>query len=98
VQPEIAAEPTDDVSRPKALQTLTGLVGQLEADLEEVSGLGDVIRAIEDATADLSADHREFGIEARVRRLRDDLEREATGWPSLAVRLGLVADTIRSSS
>jgi hypothetical protein len=98
VQPEIAAEPTDDVSRPKALQTLTGLVGQLEAALEEVSGLGDVIRAIEDATADLSADHWDFGIEARVRRLRDDLEREATGWPSLAVRLGLVADTIRSSS
>ena len=58
------AEPTDNVSRPPVLETLTGLVGQLEAVLEEVSGLGDVVRAIEDATADLSADHWDFASKA----------------------------------
>ena len=57
-----------------ALEALTGLVGQLEAVLEEVSGLGDVVQAIEDATADLAADCRDIAVEGRVRRLRDDLE------------------------
>jgi len=73
-------------------------VGQLEAVLEELSGLSDVVRAIEDATADLCADHWDFALEGRVRTLGDQLEQEATGWPSLAVRLGLVADTLRASS
>jgi hypothetical protein len=46
------AEPTGNVSRPTALETLTGLVGQLEAVLEEVAGLGDVVRLIEEMTTD----------------------------------------------
>ena len=39
--------------RPTTLDALTGLVAQLEAVLEELSGLGDVVQAIEDAAADL---------------------------------------------
>jgi hypothetical protein len=92
------AEPTGNVSRPTALETLTGLVGQLEAVLEEVSGLGDVVRAVEDATAELSSDQRDFAVEGRVRRVRDDLGAEAARWPSLAVRLGLVADALQPNS
>ena len=92
------ADPTDDVSRPTALETLNGMVAQLEAVLEEVSGLGDVVRAIEDTTADsrlgtgMSPSDEGSAESAMI------WVREATGWPSLAVRLGLVADTLRSSS
>ena len=77
---------------------MVGFVGQLEAALEEVSGLGDVVRAIEDAIVDLAGHDRDLAVEARVRQLRDGLGAEAAGWPSLVVRLGLVADALRSSS
>jgi hypothetical protein len=80
------------------LDAVVGFVGQLEAALEEVSGLGDVVRAIEDASADLAGQDRDRAVEARVRRLSDDLGAEAAGWPSLVVRLGLVADALRPSS
>ena len=72
--------------------------GQLEAILDEMSKLGDVVHAIEDAITDLSYGQPNFTIEARIRRVRDDLEVEAARWPSLVVRLGLISDALRPSS
>ena len=98
VEPPSDTGLADKAVRTDGLEVLTGLIGQLEAVLEEVSGLGDVVQAIEDATVDLAADGREIAVEGRVRRVRDDLGVEAAGWPSLVVRLGLVADALRPSS
>ena len=72
--------------------------GQLEAILDEMSKLGDVVHAIEDAITDLSYGQPNFTIEARIRRVRDDLEVQAARWPSLVVRLGLISDALRPSS
>jgi len=91
-------EPTDKVPRPTALETLTGFVAQLEAVLEEVSGLDDVVRAIEDVTTDYAAGCGNVSLERRIRMLGDDLGVAAAGWAIHAGCLRLVADTIRSSS
>src|SRR5664279_3090473 len=86
VEPPSNAGLADKAVRTAGLEVLTGLVGQLEAVLEEVSGLGEVVQAIENATVDLAADCREVALKWRVRRLSDDLGVEAAGWPSLVVR------------
>ena len=91
------SEPTDIASRPTALETLTGFVAQLEAVLEEVSGLDDVVRAIEETTTEYAAGCGNVSLERRIRMLGDDLGVAAAGWAGHAGRLRLVADTIRSS-
>jgi len=88
------AEPADDVSRPTALETLNGLVGQLEAVLEEVSGLGDMVRAIEDLTSNCVPGRGDGALECRVRRIADDLGTAAAEWAGHAGRLGRVADAL----
>jgi len=99
VEPPSNAGLAEKAVRIDGLEALTGLIGQLEAVLEEVSGLGDVVRAIEQTVADLVAEHRDLAVQARmIRRLRDVLGVEAARWPSLVVRLGLVADALRPSS
>lgn len=70
------------------------MIGQLETVLEEVSGLGDLVHAPEDAEAQLPPGRRDTALHSRVRGLADDLTVAADHCAALAVRLGRVADTL----
>ena len=68
----------------------------MEAVLEEMSGLDDVVRAIEETTTEYASGCGNVSLERRIRG--DDLGVAAAGWAGHADRLRLVADTIRSGS
>ena len=91
------AERAETADQASGLGALTDVIGQLEAVLEEVSGLGDLVHALEDAEAQLPPGCRDVALHSRVRGLGDDLAVAADHCAALAVRLGLVADTLGSS-
>ena len=93
-RPETDATPIDTVPASTVLESLTGLVGQLEALMQEVSGLGDVVQAIEDLTTDCAPGYGNDALERRVRRIGDDLDAAAAGWAGHAGRLGRAADAL----
>jgi hypothetical protein len=91
------AERAENAARSSRLGDLTQVVGQLEAVLEKVSGLGDLVHALEDVDAQLPPGCRDVALHSRVRGLGDDLAVAADQCAALAVRLGRVADTLGSS-
>ena len=97
-RPEPDATPVDTVPASTVLEPLTGLLGQLEAVMQDVSGLGDVVQAIEDFTLDSAPGCGDVLLERRVRRIGDDLAATAAIWPSHAGRVGRVADALWPSS
>jgi hypothetical protein len=98
LRPEPDATPSDTVPAPAVLESLTGLLGQLEALMQEVSGLGDVVQAIEDLTRDCAPGCGDGALERRVRRIGDDLGAIAAGWVGHARHVGRVADLLWPSS
>jgi|GEM_PF-1219649 len=93
-RPETDAISADTGPASTVLESLTGLLGLLEAVMQEVSGLGDMFRAIEDLTTNCVPGRGDGALECRVRRIADDLGTAAAEWAGHAGRLGRVADAL----